>query len=148
MKKLLKTLFPEAVCVVILTSCSTVAPAPVRDRAPSFDESTPASYNPNSSGFLEFITNERKETVGALITQNNVDTYNALISDYRIQYRESTGKTVNAGDGIERRGLKDGKQVYQIDSRHLAIFFKFNRWKKEGRPSDGLWVRLRDRVTP
>lgn len=104
--------------------------------------------NPNTSGFLGYVTNERKETIGALITKGRVDLYNALIGDYRLQYKESTGFSVSTGDGIESRGLKDGKEVFFIDSRHLAIFFKLNRWKKEGRAADSLWMRVKDKVTP
>lgn len=149
MKKQRKMLFLKTLWVlsiISLVGCGTVAPKPLKDVAPSFDESTPTSLNPNTSGFLGYIVNERNETIGAEITKGRVDLYNALIEDYRLQYREATGHSINQGDGIESRGIKDGKEIFFIDARHLAIFFKLNRWKKEGREKDGVWMRLKDKM--
>lgn len=134
MKNTLKILL----ALSLFTGCGTITPDPVKDKAASYDSSTPEGYAKQNSGFLGFTLGEDGQSEGALLTQHAVDRYNFLINDYKVQFKEQTGIDINRGDGLSPTLTTSNLPIYKIDLEHLQYFLKLSRWKKEGHPSDTL----------
>jgi hypothetical protein len=132
--------------ILCLEGCGTVSPPPLRDRQAAFDASTPPQYPAQSSGFLGWITNERGETTGGILTSGAVDRYNRLVKVYRLQLQEATGVLVGPGDGVQPFVDQYGNNVFRMDSQHLTYFVRLNRWAKEGRAEDSIWQKVRSAV--
>lgn len=125
-----------------MVSCSTVTPDILQDSGSSFDSTTPRQYDPLTSGF---IPNDELEA-GGMLTSQAVNRYNALIGDYRIQLEDETEVQLKPGDGIRPYTDRYGNDLFQITPEHLSYFLKLNRWKKEKRPNDTLWQKVKGKV--
>lgn len=121
-------------------------PSMIKDNSASYDSSTPSQYNAHNSGLIGYVTNGKGETVGAIITSNAKDRYNNLILSYVWQVYDAEKVKIKQGDGVEPYKDIYNNDLHIIDSEHLAYFMKMNRWKKEGRPDDGIWMRVKGGV--
>jgi hypothetical protein len=136
-----------------LVGCGTIAPKPVVDGHGSFDETTPEQYNQYQSGFLGWIVDKDDTTIGVMVTPHFVERYNILLSNYKRQLEKEQGVKVSTGtkkggkwtrypDGVAPIDDKYGNHVYKIGARHHSYFLKMNRWRKENKPVDSIWMKL------
>jgi len=132
--------------VFLSVGCGTISPDPIKSTESSYDASTPSQYDPKSSGFLGFTENEKGETTGALLSDNAVKKYNALITDYAIQFKNEEKVSIDTNAGVRMFVDGYGNAVHWIDAEHLQYFLKLNRWRKEKREPDTIWMKLRDKI--
>lgn len=128
------------------TSCSTITPSPIQDEMASYDSTVPKEYRQFSSGFLGFIENSEGEAESGILSDAALCRYNALISSYRIQFKETWKIDLDEDDGITPYTDKYGNKLHLIDVEHLQYFIKLNHWNKEDRPNDTAWMKLKDKV--
>jgi hypothetical protein len=126
-----------------LNGCGTVAPQPIEDNQPSFDSSTPHGYDRYNSGIINMVR-VGNITLGAHITDNAKKRYNELINAYRLQFRDQYKILLNENDGIKESGDGTGNRFWLIDEEHLQYFMRLNRWSKEGKASDTLWMKTKE----
>lgn len=119
-------------------------PSIITDESAAYDDSTPKEYNPNSSGFIGYVTGENDRTTGGIITKNAKTRYNNLLKDYAFQLYENERIQVKEDDGVEHYKDIYNNDLFIIHPQHLAYFMKMNRWKKEKRPVDSVWMKLKN----
>ena len=130
---------------LFICSCSTVTPNPIEDNQAAFDSSTPHGYDRYNSGIIN-IVRVGNITLGAHITDNAKERYNELIKAYRIQFRDQYKLSLEVDDGIKESGDGTGNRFWFIDEEHLEYFMRLNRWSKEGKESDTLWMKTKDLI--
>jgi len=133
----------------LLESCSTITPNFVTDKEKSFDSSTPSQYDPYNSGFIEWTTKivENKEvTTGVVITSNLMLRYNNLINSYRLQLKEDIKTELNVGDGLKPYTDKYQNTLFWIDAEHFSYLIKMNKWAKNNKPDDSLWMKIQSKL--
>lgn len=126
------------------TGCSTVTPNVISDDQASFDDTTPREYNNQNSGYIGYVNSPDPKATGAIITLNAKERYNNLIIHYALQMFENESIKLKENDGIEPYKDIYGNDLFIIHPQHLAYFMKMNRWKKEGRDPDSLWMKTKN----
>lgn len=145
-RKLCETAF-LSILLLFASGCGTVIPPNIESESVTYDPTTPESENGWNSGFIDFVKNERGETTGGLFTKGAIDRYNSLISDYRIQFKEETGREINVNDGVSLYKEQDGRQIYFLNSQRCSDFLRLNRWSKQpSRKKDSVWMQLKDKM--
>lgn len=147
MLKILKSEIWTLFAILLLNAgCSTVVPKPIMDTEASYDSTTPSQYDKKNSGIIGFITGSKDETVGAIVTKGFQQKYFNLLHDYGLQLYDAEKIHVRDNDGLENYKDIYGNDLFIIDSQHLAYFLKMNRWKKEGRPVDSIWLKIKNQL--
>lgn len=129
--------------ILLLSSCSTVTPDVIKDNQSSYDSSTPKQYDSKNSGIIGFVTGDKEETTGAIVTSGFRNKYNNLIGAYSWQLYDSEKIKVKPDEGIEYYKDIYGNDLFIIQSQYLAYFLKMNRWKKEMRDDDSIWMKIK-----
>ena len=109
-------LFALALVICVCGCVGTVRPAPVTRSAASWDGTN------QNSGFISWTNG------GAIITEHARERYDGL----RLTYGMLESPVVLAGDGIH---AGPASATWFIDDEHLALFAKWTRWKREGKPA-------------
>jgi hypothetical protein len=130
--------------IALVNGCATVTPDPLKDNMPSYDSTTPPQYDANNSGFLNYLKNDKGETIGACITKGARERYNNLINAFGLQLYESERVQLNHDSGISYFVDIHGNEIFKITPQHLAFFMKMNRWRKEGKEEDSLWLKTKE----
>ena len=142
---LTRTLFAIAL-VLNLTGCGTVTPTPVMDNESSIDSTIPQEYDPDAGWLLDFKKDEKGRVLAAVITNGARDRYNALISDYREQFRERYKVSLVLNAGILPFVDQYGNELWLIDAEHLEYFARLSGWAKDRLPADSVWMKLKGKL--
>lgn len=132
---------------LFLIGCGTITPNHVRDNEASFDDSVPKQYD-QSKGWLLYTSKDKKGIVtGGVITPNARDRYNALVADYKIQYKAMHHQELSNDKGITPWQDKWKNQLYIIDAQHLEAFGRLSQMEKDRVAPDSAWQKIKDSVT-
>lgn len=126
---------------MLLIGCATVTPNKVVDDTPSYDASTPVSYENYNSGIIGFT-----EDGSGILTTYGVDRYNNLIRDYKIRFKITKGIELKENAGITDYVDKHKNVLSKIDPQHFVYFGILNSWRKDGVEPDSLWDKAKDLV--
>lgn len=131
------------VIVALSYGCGTTTPNAIEDKAASFDSSTPADYSAYNSGLISVIKNERGENTHCIVTDHWVGRYNILISKYRFQLKQDKSVLLSQNDGVTDYDDQKGNHLHKVGIEYYGYFLKLNRWEKEKRPEDSLWMKAK-----
>lgn len=123
---------------IFLPSCSTtstVTPDPVHNKTHAPDSSVPKGVSTYDGWLLWSLKDESGKRIGAVITENARDRYNALVEAYQIQFFDAFKVKIFRDAGIKPFTEYD-MNVWQIDAEHLVYFRRLSRWSKIGMEPD------------
>lgn len=140
----------------LITGCSTVSPDPVESKKAAYDSSTPTGYDPNNSGLIEYVSDERGKTVGAIITTNARTRWYNLIDAYKLQFKSEykidlatapevkpwTKPTITKRDCIDP--IPTERQLYYMESEYMQYFMRLSQWSKDKRDNDSIWMKIKN----
>jgi len=128
---------------LVLTGCSTVTPDHVQDKVMAVDTSTPDGIPVNNNGWLGWVKVDGKDF--GWITLNKRDFYNALIADYRLQYRETYKVELTPDAGLRPKDVK-GTPTFLIDLDHIKALARLKQWQVDQKPVDSAWLKILNKV--
>jgi hypothetical protein len=126
--------------IMFLSACSTVTPNHVEDKVLSADTSTPEGYVVENNGWLGWY-----DAKHGIITLNKRDFYNALITDYRLQYRETYKVELKPDAGLEPIEI-NGTRCFLIDVEHIKALARLKQWQVDQKPVDSVWLKILNKV--